>query len=60
MKETALSLETMHLRANDLATFPGPANTVGIYTANHFNLPTVLKLSDQAESINPNPVTNEH
>lgn len=58
MKGTALSVETMHLWTHDSSTFPGPANNIGIHTANHFNLPTVLKLSDQAESINLNPVTN--
>lgn len=42
------------------ATFPAPDTHTGVHTANHFNLPTVLKLSDQAESINSNPVANGH
>ena len=60
MKETTLSVGTMLLWANNSATFSGPANNSGKHTTNHFNLPTVLKLSDQAESINPDRVTNGH
>lgn len=52
-EKTTLSVGTMLLWANNSATFPGPANNSGKHTTNHFNLPTVLKLSDQAESINP-------
>ena len=59
-KKQFYQLKQCHLRANCSATYPGPANNVGIYTANHFNLPTALKLSDQAENINLNPVTNGH
>lgn len=59
-RNSSISWHNVTREADLWAAFPGPANNIGIYTANHFNLPTVLKLSDQAESINPNPVTNGH
>lgn len=60
VKESALSVEAMSFVSKSFRNIPWASNNTGICTANHFNLPTVLKLSDQAESINPNHGTNGH
>lgn len=60
MKETALSVEVMPFVMKSFRNIPWASKNTGMCTANHFNLPTVLKLSDQAESINPNHGANGH
>lgn len=56
--ETVPLVLTMSLGSLSFSKIPGSVNSICIKMANHFSLPAVQKLSDQADKINPTPVTD--